>query len=320
MAGHWVAAADLAHLPSLRNQFGQGHVNADLSSLAWLAAPPYSFGYHTGVLRLDGTILPAQRYRWKPWGVQREHAGARLTVRTDTRMALEQDLLLWQIEVTNNTGDPVDATLSQDLYAMVTRTDTGWGWLYDVPWTAGNYHDFMTLERIRAGVGREPTSAYLLGPGPRRLRLGKPRLPGIQRDADTEPMSLAYELPRHVSQDTVYPYHAAAAATVRNIRCRRCRDRQADPGRLGRDRTAPVQRGNPGHLRAARPASSSSLSSGLTTLDQSGVIFTHGNHPDSLQLGVDAGRLWFAISGEKEYCCPRLRRRTLVRRGHRAGG
>ena len=89
---------------------------------------------------------------------------------------------------------------------MVAQTDTGWGWLYDVPWTGGNYHDFMTLERIRASVTREPGSAYLLGPGPRRLRLGKPRLPGIQRDADTEPMSLAYELPRHVSQDTVYPY------------------------------------------------------------------------------------------------------------------
>jgi len=36
VAGHWVDAADLAHLPSLRNQVGQGHVNADLSSLAWL--------------------------------------------------------------------------------------------------------------------------------------------------------------------------------------------------------------------------------------------------------------------------------------------
>jgi hypothetical protein len=300
VAGHWVAAADLAHLPSLRNQFGQGHVNADLSSLAWLAAPPYSFGYHTGVLRLDGEILPAQRYRWKPWGVQREHAGARMTVHTDTRMALEQDLLLWQIEVTNNTGDVLDATLSQDLYAMVTRTDTGWGWLYDVPWTAGNYHDFMTLERIRSGVGREPASAYLLGPGPRRLRLGKPRLPGIQRDADTEPMSLAYELPRHVSQDTVYPYGDAAAATVRNIRCR---DAGADKpilvasAEIALHRSSEVTLGT-FELRAGRVVQ---LELRLDDLDQGGVIFTHGNHPDSLQLGVDAGRLWFAVSGEKEY-------------------
>jgi hypothetical protein len=301
VAGHWVAAADLAHLPSLRNQFGQGHVNADLSSLSWLAAPPYSFGYHTGVLRLDGKVLPAQRYRWKPWGVQREHAGARMTVRTDTRMALEQDLLLWQIEVTNNTGDVIGATLSQDLYAMVTWTDTGWGWLYDVPWTAGNHHDFMTLERIRSGVDREPASAYLLGPGPRRLRLGKPRLPGIQRDADTEPMSLAYELPRHVSQDTVYPYGNAAAATVRNIRCRNAGTGKpilVASAEIALHQSSEVTLGT-FELQAGQLVQ---LELRLDELDQGGVIFTHGNHPDSLQLGADAGRLWFAISGEKEYC------------------
>ena len=97
VAGHWVDAADLAHLPSLRNQFGQGHVNPDLSSLAWLAAPPYAFGYHTGVLRLNGVIPHAQRFRWKPWGVQREHIGPSMTVRTDARMTLEQDLSLIHI-------------------------------------------------------------------------------------------------------------------------------------------------------------------------------------------------------------------------------
>jgi hypothetical protein len=300
VAGHWVNAAELAHLPSLRNQVGQGHVNADLSSLAWLAAPPYSFGYHTGVLRLDGAILPAQRFRWKPWGVQREHAGPRLTVRTDTRMLLQQDTLVWQIEVTNSTGDPVDCTISQDLFAMVAQTETGWGWLYDVPWTGGNYHDFMTLERIRASVVSEPAPLYLLGPGPRRLRLGKPRLPGIQRDADTEPMSLAYELPRHVSPDTVYPYQRSAVATVRNIRC----------GHIGADRPILVASAEI----ALQPASEVTLGTfglragqlidlelRLDAPDQDGVVFTHGNHPDSLQLGVEAGRLWFGISGEKEY-------------------
>ena len=285
----WVDAAELAHLPSLRNQIGQGHVNADLSSLAWVAAPPYTFGYHTGVLRRDGAILPAQRFRWKPWGVQREHADPGLTVRTDTRMMLQRDTLLWQVEVTNTTGDPVDCTISQDLFAMVAQTETGWGWLYDVPWTGGNYHDFMTLERIRSSVVREPGSAYLLGPGPRRLRLGKPRLPGIQRDVDTEPMSLAYELPRHVSPDTVYPHQRSAVATVRNIRCRAA----------GADRPILVASAEI----ALQPASEVTLGTfelhagqlidldlRLDAPDQTGVVFTHGNHPDSLQLGVDACR------------------------------
>jgi hypothetical protein len=298
VAGEWMDAADIAHLPSLRNQFGQGHVNADLSSLAWLAAPPYTFGYHTGVLRLDGAILPAQRFRWKPWGVQREHVGPRVTVQTDARMVLQRDILLWQVQVTNNTGAPIDCTISQDLLAMVARTETGWGWLYDVPWTGGNYHDFMTLERIRSSVLREPTSAYLLGAGPRRLRLGKPRLPGIQRDADTEPMSLAYELPRHVSEDAVYPHGHGAAVTVRNIRC-------AGGGRpilvasaeIALHRSSEVTLGT-FELRAGQLFE---LELRLDAPDQTGIVLTHGNHPDSLQLGVDDGRLWFGISGEKEY-------------------
>jgi hypothetical protein len=300
VAGTWVEAADLAHLPSLRNQWGQCHVNSDLSSLAWVAAPPYSFGYHTGVLRVDGVVLPAQRFRWKPWGVQREHTGTTMTVRTDTRMVLERDMLLWQIEVTNDTDLPLECEVSQDLFAMVGHTDTGWGWLYDVPWTVGNYHDFMTLERIRASVNAEPAQAYLLGPGPRRLRLGKPRLPGIQRDGDTEPMSLAYELPRHVSRETVYPYRDGAAATVRNIQCRDAGARKPILVASAEIALHPASEVTLGTFEL-RPGRVIELELRIDAPDHGGVVLTHGNHPDSLQLGVDAGRLWFGISGEKEY-------------------
>lgn len=301
LAGSWIDAADLAHLPSLRNQFGQGHVNADLTSLSWVAAPPYTFGYHTGVLRLDGVTLPAQRYRWKPWGVEREHVGAALTIRTDARMLLERDVLAWQIQVTNHSAGPVGCTVSQDLFAMVAHSDTGWGWLYDVPWTAGNYHDFMTLERIRASVAAGPAPWYQLGPGLRKLRLGKPRLPGIQRDSGREPMSLAYELPRHVSQDTVYPYRTGACATVRNIRCR---DRGQDVPVLLASAEIALQPSSEVTLGAFELQAGQLLELGLRLddIDQDGVVLTHGNHPDSLQLGVESGRLWLGIAGEKEYC------------------
>ncbi|QMU69365.1 hypothetical protein [Streptacidiphilus sp. P02-A3a] len=300
VAGDWVDAADLAHLPSLRNQFGQGHVNHDLSSMSWLAAPPYSFGYHTGVLRLDGVVLAAQRFRWKPYGVAREHTGNGLTVRTDTRMALSQDLLLWQTEITNHTGAPVRHTVSQDLFAMVAHTETGWGWLYDVPWSAGNHHDFMSLERIRAATRSAHGEApYLLGPGPRLLRLGRPRLPGIQRDADTEIMSLAFELPRHVSQDTVYPHRHGARATVRGIRCTGADGR---PVLTAPEQTAlaPEFESAPGAFELAA-GQILELEFRSDAPDQTGIVLTHGNHPDSLQLGLDAGRLWFGICGEQEY-------------------
>ncbi len=301
LAGSWVEAADLAHLPSLRNQFGQGHVNADLSSLSWLAAPPYTFGYHTGVLRLDGVTLPAHRYRWKPWGVEREHVGTALTIRTDTRMLLESDVLAWQILLSNHSAGPVSCALSQDLFAMVAHSDTGWGWLYDIPWTAGNYHDFMTLERIRSSVAAGSAPPYQLGPGLRKLRLGKPRLPGIQRDSGQEPMSLAYELPRHVSQDTVYPYRTSAAVTVRDIRCS---PRGQDTPVLIASAEIALQPSSEVTLGAFELEAGQILELGLRVDDeeQDGVVLTHGNHPDSLQLGVESGRLWLGIAGEKEYC------------------
>ncbi|WP_326557909.1 laminin G domain-containing protein [Micromonospora sp. NBC_01796] len=300
VAGEWVDAAELAHLPSLRNQQGQGHVNHDLTSLSWLAAPPYSFGYHTGVLRVDGVVPDAQRFRWKPWGVQREHRGERVSVRTDTRMALSRNLLLWRVQVTNEQDSAATYTVTQDLFALLTATEVGWGWLYDVPWTNGDHHDFITLERIRDATRPARDGApYLLGPGPRRVRLGRPRLPGIQRDEDRAPMLMQYELPRHVSEDTVYPHRDAARGGIRNLHCG-----PADGGTV-------FEFADPVELEPTTRVDLDGfeLRDGLVlsfefrpdTLTEPGVILTHGNHPDSLQLGIDADGLWFGISGEVEH-------------------
>ena len=88
-ADEWLDRHDLAHLHSLRNQWGQAHVNGDLTSLSWLAIPPFSGGYHTGALRVDGHVLAAERLRWAPWGVEREAAADGIRVRTDTRLGYE---------------------------------------------------------------------------------------------------------------------------------------------------------------------------------------------------------------------------------------
>ncbi|AWS40659.1 laminin G domain-containing protein [Streptosporangium sp. 'caverna'] len=303
VAGEWMDASELAHLPSLRNQRGQGHVNHDLTSLSWVAAPPFSLGYHTGVLRLDGVALAAQRYRWKPWGVQREHRSAEVTVRSDTRMALSENLLLWQVDVTNERAVPWTCTVSQDLFAMMSHSEVGWGWLYDVPWTEGDYHDFVTLERIRDTTrARSEHLPYLLGAGPRRMRLGRPRVPGIQRDEADAAMLLEYELPSHFSQDKVLPRHDAAGGTIRGIRCLPASggdpvfvfagDAELEPS---------TQRTLEGDEFELRDGLVLSFEFRPSTPEGDGVILTHGNHPDSLQLGVEGGRLWFGISGEREH-------------------
>lgn len=306
VAGEWIDAAELEHLPSLRNQRGQGHVNHDLASLSWLASPPYSFGYHTGLLRLDGAVLPAQRFRWKPWGVRREYHDDDVSLCTDTRMALSRDLLLWRIDITNGSSRSVVRTISQELFAPVAHSEVGWGWLYDVPWSSGNYHDFITLERIRESTwpGAD-ASSYLFGPGPRRIRLGRPRLPGIQRDEDASPMRIERELPRHVSLDAAVSQYGSVSGSIRNARCL-----DAATG------TEVFSWSGPLELRSDSRVDLGvfELRDGLVfsfdflpaMLDQTGVILTHGNHPDSLQFGLDDDCLWMSIAGEKAYAARSL--------------
>lgn len=298
VAGHWVGLDEIAHLPSLRNQQGQGHVNHDLTSLSWLAAPPFTFGYHTGELHVDGATPAAQRFLWKPWGVTREHRGDGLLLTTDTRMALSRDLLLWRIVVTNETGEARTVELSQDLFAMVAYSEVGYGWLYDGPWNHGQYHDFMALERIRATTGGRAKSS-LLSPASRRLRLGKPRIPGIQRDEDHGPMLLDDALPAHVSHDKEPQPRIGVAATVRGLRVE-----AADGGVILRaDEAIALAPDDEANLDAfaLAPGLTIAFELRLDATGQSGTVLTHGNHPDSLQIGVDDGRLWLGITGEREF-------------------
>ncbi|GIH00588.1 hypothetical protein Pma05_71600 [Plantactinospora mayteni] len=300
VAGAEVPAEELHHLPSLRNQRGQAHVNHDLTSVSWLAAPPFSGGYHTGVLRVDGVAPGAQRFRWKPWGTRREHRSPLVSVVTDTSLAYDADRLLWRIEVTNERAEPATVELTQDLFAPIGYSETGWGWLHTVPWNAEDQYDYHALERIRetTRAGGEE-AAYLLGSGPRRLRLGRPRPPGIQRDEETAPMLLEFELPRHVSADTVYPHTSAVRGTVRELRC-------AGPAeRTVLEHVGPVGLADDVEVTldafTLAPGLQVELEFRPDDPGHDGVLLTHGNHPDSLQLGLAGGRLWLGICGEREY-------------------
>ncbi|GIG00878.1 laminin G domain-containing protein [Catellatospora citrea] len=298
LAGDWLPAADLAHLPSLRNQWGQAHANADLTSLSWLAIPPLSGGYHTGTLRVHGTVPAAERFRWSPWGVQREAATDNLVVRTDTRLGYESTDVYWRVAVTNASDRPVRAVVEQELLAMVAVSEVDWGWLYGTPWNSGHHHDFYTTERIRAEVlSAAPRQVQLLAADQRYLRLGSPRIPGIQRDEDTAPMLLETELPDHSTPDSGRFRAAAALAAIRAV-------------------TATAASGEAvqvdGEFRLEHPAAEHrlvpvALGEGATLsfevrLDEEsadGVLLTHGNHPDSVQFGLSEGRPWLRVAGER---------------------
>ncbi|GAA2616620.1 hypothetical protein GCM10010399_54420 [Dactylosporangium fulvum] len=297
LAGGWLDRAELAHLPSLRNQWGQAHVNDDLTSLSWLAMPPFSGGYHTGVLRIDGRAVRADRLRWAPWGVRRAGRAGGLTVASEVRMGYEQHAVYWRTLIGNPSPEPVTAAVEQELFAPIAHSTVDWGWLYGTPWNAGHHHDYYATERIRAEVlAGEPRHAHLLATDPRRIRLGSPRIPGIQRDEDNAPMLLEAELPDHSTTDSGRTRAPSALGTVRDITVLPETGRPmiidgsfelTDPA--GERRLEAVALG---------PGAVLSLEFRPAVDGQTGVILTHGNHPDSVQFGLEDGQPWLRIAGE----------------------
>ncbi|MEU6341526.1 hypothetical protein ABZ883_11335 [Streptomyces sp. NPDC046977] len=300
LAGEWMPADRLAHLPSLRNQWGQGHVNADLTSLSWLAFPPYSGGYHTGVLRIDGRPLAAERLRWSPWGVEREATRGALTVHTEVRMGYERSRLLWRITLRNTSAQPVRTRVEQELLAMFAHHETDWGWLYGTPWNHGHHHDFYATERLRSEVlADRPRQVQTLPHGERWLRLGSPRIPGIQRDEDAAPMLLESELPDHSAPDADRVREPGAPCLVDRLEVRRPDGTITPVGTAGAAWTV-----RPGtDLRVGTTALGAGDALALRVrVDRAaahGIVVTHGNHPDSATIGLDEGRPFLRIGGEQ---------------------
>ncbi|MCO6010529.1 hypothetical protein NE236_36785 [Actinoallomurus purpureus] len=305
LAGPWLSRDDLAHLHSLRNQWGQAHVNDDLTSLSWLTFPPYSVGYHTGALRIDAVPLAAERLRWSPWGVEREGATGRLHVRTDVRMGYERSDVLWRLTLSNPTDVTASVTVEQDLLACAARSEVDWGWLYGTPWTAGHHHDYFATERIRAEVTAvNPRQPHLVPPDARSIRLGRPRIPGIQRDEDQEPMLLETTLPDHTAPDAVRERPPGVRCRVRRVVLHHP-DGSLEPVT---DRETEIEADTDVRLAAVTIGDGAELRFEVMFdhAGQSGVILTHGNHPDSLQIGLRDGHLTMGLAGERVTAAERL--------------
>jgi len=314
LIGDWTERHELENLFSLRNQWGQAHVNADLSSLSWLALPPFSGGYRTGVLSVNGAVLPAERLRWAPWGVTRQGTVGPLKIEVETRLVVEQPIVLWTVMVTNQGSEPNTVSLGQELIAHVAQSDVGWGWLYGTPWNHGEDHDFHTTERIRNAVLSDPTlQVQFTAPDARRLRIGRPRVAGIQRDEAGTAMVLTSELPDHRTSDFNYNRPAALLATVSNLVILTPESGSSIENKTG-DQAAGrmTEQAIAGRWELRSPddeygADEVALGDGATLLfdlepraaGQTGVAITHGNHPDSLQIGLDNGHAMATVGGER---------------------
>lgn len=300
LVGAWIDRTELAHLPSLRNQAGQAHANADLSSLSWIAFPPFSVGYHTGALRIDGRVVPATEYQWSPWGVRRANRTGAIHAETDARLGYERSAVLWRHSFTNSGQQAARFTVEQELVAMAGTSEVGWGWLYETPWNTGSFHDFYATERIRAEVTSDrPRQVQLLMQDARWIRLGRPRVPGIQRDEESGPMLLESELPDHSSPDARRERLPGFSGAVRLLQVVRANGAVTSIGTPGASFLVSPESEERVAVVALDEGSTVLLDVRLDGPAPSGVILTHGNHPDSLQLGVSDGVVWLSIAGER---------------------
>ena len=156
IAGRWVLADTVAMEPSLRNFRGQAVLNRDMTSISWFASAPYSGGYHTGALKINGSIPQASSFRWLPYESLRKSSMENLDIFTSTRMLPDEDGIFWRIEITNTSEKAQDARIELDAIGFISKYGGDWQWWYPYPKMQG-----MTttrdeeVELVRKHIGKE---------------------------------------------------------------------------------------------------------------------------------------------------------------------
>ncbi len=97
VSGIWVSADTADMEPSIRNFRGQALLNRDMTSLSWFVSAPYSGGYHTGVLRIDGEAPKVSMFRWLPHQAIRKGEMKGWKLFSTVKMVPDQDVVMWQV-------------------------------------------------------------------------------------------------------------------------------------------------------------------------------------------------------------------------------
>ncbi|HQH41746.1 MAG TPA: hypothetical protein PK825_08385, partial [Bacteroidales bacterium] len=133
LSGIWVSTDTVEMEPSIRNFRGQALVNRDLASISWFVSAPYSGGYHTGTLRINGKTPKVNSFRWQPYQALRKGQYEGVDLLSSTRMLFEQDGIMWQIEMKNSTNEPKKVRIDLDLIGFISKYGGDWQWWYPYP-------------------------------------------------------------------------------------------------------------------------------------------------------------------------------------------
>jgi len=156
IAGDWVRADTIAMEPSLRNFRGQALVNRDVTSISWFASAPYSGGYHTGVMKINGQVPMVDDFLWQPWQALRKSEVDGFGVLSSTRMVAEQNGILWRVEITNKTNENKQLNIDLDLIGFISKYGGDWQWWYPFPKMNGKVTKRDDeVDAVRKFIGKE---------------------------------------------------------------------------------------------------------------------------------------------------------------------
>ncbi|RLD21978.1 MAG: hypothetical protein DRI71_08085, partial [Bacteroidetes bacterium] len=160
LSGQWVSYDTVEMEPSIRNFRGQALANRDLTSFSYLASAPFSGGYHTGTIRINGESPEVDKFRWQPYQIQRHAKQRNLEIMSTNRMVPDQNVILWKIELTNNGSEATDINITQDMIGfMGNYSDKEWQWWYPYPTLDGvTTSRTDNLEFMRKFIGTGTTS------------------------------------------------------------------------------------------------------------------------------------------------------------------
>jgi hypothetical protein len=137
LSGIWVSTDTVEMEPSIRNFRGTALLNRDMTSVSWFVSAPYSGGYHTGTMRINGKTPKLSTFRWLPYEGLRKGKSGNLDIFSSTRMLFDKDAIMWQVEITNSDTKTRNLNIDLDLIGFISKYGGDWQWWYPYPKTTG---------------------------------------------------------------------------------------------------------------------------------------------------------------------------------------
>ena len=184
VSGIWISADTLAIEPSIRNFRGTALLNRDMTSLSWFVSAPYSGGHHTGVMKVNGQTPEASLFRWQPCQALRKGKLDGLEIESSTRMMVENDAIMWTVQIKNTEDINKDVSIDLDMIAYISQYKKGdWKWWYPYTDWDGNRSEArnQSIEDMRKHITEDVPVESKTWPDDEKV-LNSPHYPAMKEE------------------------------------------------------------------------------------------------------------------------------------------